>query len=257
MPVHPYASRVLAAIVLTMATRAAGAQVIAGELFDARGTAPLAGALIRLVAIAPGGERLVDSTRSDGKGRFRFERATDGMYRLLVGRAGREYRDPQVDTLTVGDVVVRHIDLPAAFADAASSDAVANSDAEKDARIVGGVSVRYPRDAFAAGKNGAVIALLQVTESGRIARDPTPQVRGTEPVFAREVEQQLHRLQLAPAMRGGLPVAQRICIQFVFIRTATPQRLPNVTTIPDLAASDEDRALCARFAAQRITIAAG
>jgi hypothetical protein len=46
-------------------------------------------------------------------------------------------------------------------------------------------------------------------------------------------------------------VAQRICIQFVFIRTATPQRLPNVTTIPDLAASDEDRALCARFAAQR------
>jgi len=242
-------------LAMLIATPSAGAQVISGELFEAGGVLPIGGALIRLAMQTPSSERIVDSTRSDAKGRFRFERAVEGAYRLLVGRAGREYRDPQVDTLAAGDIALRRINLPAAFADAAASDD--NVDVDVDVRLTGGVTVRYPPDAYGAGKNGAVIVLLQVSDGGRMVRDPAPQVRGTDPVFAREVEQRLSRLQFTPAQRGGTSVTQRVCLQFVFVRTATPQRLPKVTTIPDLAASDEERALCARFAGQRVTIAAG
>lgn len=233
----------------------AGAQLISGELFDATGASPLGGAMIRLALQTSGGESIVDSTVSDAKGRFRFERTSAGVYRLIVGRVQREYRDPQLDSLAVGDIAVRRINLPVAFADAAVS--APAGDADVDARLTGGVAVRYPPAAFNARKNGAVMVFVQVTAGGRVSREPAPDVRGTNPDFIREVEQRLSRLEFTPAQRQGLAITQRVCLQFVFVRTPTPQRLPKVTAAPDLARTDEERALCARFVGRRVTITAG
>jgi TonB family protein len=233
----------------------AGAQVISGELFDATGVSPLGGAVIRLALQTSAGESIVDSTVSDAKGRFRFERTSAGVYRLVVGRVQREYRDPQLDSLAIGDIAVRRINLPAAFADAAVSGP--DGEADIDARLTGGVAVRYPPAAFTARKNGAVMVFVQVSAGGRVSREPAPEVRGTDPDFTREVEQRLSRLQFTPAQRQGTAIPQRVCLQFVFVRTPTPQRLPKVTSAPDLATTEAERALCARFIGQRITIAAG
>lgn len=247
--------RALPVLAMFTAPAWAGAQVISGELFDAQGASPLSGAVIRLAMQSPGGESIVDSTISDAKGRFRFERSTAGVYRLIVGRVQREYRDPQLDSLAIGDIAVRRINLPAAFADAAVSEA--GDLADVDARLTAGVTVRYPQAAYGAGKNGAVIVFMHVTAGGRVSREPAPEVRGTDPDFAREVEQRLSRLQFTPAQRQGIAITQRVCLQFLFVRTPTPQRLPKGTSMPDLATTEEERALCARFVGLRVTIAAG
>jgi hypothetical protein len=64
-------------------------------------------------------------------------------------------------------------------------------------------------------------------------------------------------LQFTPAQRQGVAIPQRVCLQLVFVRTPTPQRLPKGTSVPDVATTDEERALCGRFLNQRVTIAAG
>lgn len=251
----PAVRRFVVAVSMCCAPAWAGAQVISGELFDAKGESPLGGAVIRLAVLSPNGESIVDSTVSDAKGRFRFERTSGGVFRLIVGRIQREYRDPQLDSLAVGDIAVRRINLPAAFADAAVN--APAGDADVDARLTGGVSVRYPPAALNAGKNGAVMVFVQVTAGGRVSREPAPDVRGTDPDFIRAVEQRLSRLEFTPAQRQGMAITQRVCLQFVFVRSPTPQRLPKITSQPDLATTDDERALCARFVGQRVTVVAG
>ena len=231
----------------------AAAQVISGEVYDASGVAPVPVFSVRLIRMAKGAEQVVDSVRTDTRGRFQFTLSGGGVFRLSVGPREGEFRDAQVDTIADGDVLIRRVLVPLAFFDA--SKAVLGGSATVDVQFISGMrGPTYPSSEREAGRTGAAMALFTVQTTGTLTNVV---VRGSNPALALAVSRWLSRFRMQPALDGGIPVSQRVCLEFRFMLSNDPTRLPKGGATFALEADDAERALCRRFERNRITIVAG
>ena len=214
-------------------------QIMSGELRDAAGTAPVPLHEVRLVRVTGATSVVVDSLHTNTKGRFEFSQFGAGVYQLRVGPRNMEYLDAQMDTIVAGDVTFRVVRLPAAFweVDVPITIDVSVVDAKFD---IGGRGPAYPTSAFRQGLNGLVLAFVTVGTDGRVSQ---PDIRSTDKLFTPAAREWLSRLRMLPASRGAIAIPQTMCLQIMFLVGSNARVLPKVTSMPDLTANAEERAL--------------
>ena len=131
-----------------------------------------------------------------------------------------------------------------------------------DAKLKNVGGMRFPDGALSrSGANAgplpaAVLVIGTVGILGRIEFEPEPAIRSNNKLFTEEVVRTLPKWQFTPASRDGEPVTQRVCVTVMFAIVANAKAPPKMTAPAGLAGSDEERALCARFAAMNVMFAA-
>ena len=195
----------------------AAAQLLAGEVVEARLGVPLVGLPIRLLRHPTGGgaPTVVDSGRTFDRGLFQIQTPGPGTYQLEFGMGRTTISVGPIDTVGADTLVQRRYQVP--LVQRSEERPFFEFQVQQPVKMLPGTrGPLYPEELRSRSVEGMVLAQFVVAASGAVVPTSFKALRSSDPAFTEAVARAVRMMRFEPARLGGVAVQQLVQQPFEF-----------------------------------------
>ena len=195
----------------------AAAQLLAGEVVEARLGVPLVGLPIRLLRHSTGGgaPTVVDSSRTFDRGLFQIQTPGPGAYQLEFGVGNTAISVGPIDTVGADALVQRRYQVP--LVQRSEERPFFEFQVQEPVKMLPGTrGPVYPEELRSRNVEGQVLAQFVVAASGAVVPTSFKVLRSSDPIFTEAVARAVRMMRFVPARLGGVAVQQLVQQPFDF-----------------------------------------